>query len=102
LSGTAMMSFIHTNYAILTLWLMSPKHHLLDLWSCEIAMAFAVVAACAASVAGAERSSAVLMPDNWPNAELALCAGRRLMYRPPVNLERAELDAATRGCIRRH
>jgi hypothetical protein len=28
-------------------------------------------------VAGAERSSAVLKPDNWPNAELALCASRR-------------------------
>ena len=35
-------------------------------------MAFAVVA-----VAGAERSSAVLKHDNWPNAELALCASRR-------------------------
>jgi len=32
LSRTAMMSFIHTNYAILTLWPMSRKHHLLDLW----------------------------------------------------------------------
>jgi hypothetical protein len=60
-------------------------------------MAFAVVA-----VAGAERISAVLKHDNWPNAELALCASRRLMYRPPVNLERGELDAATRTCIRRH
>jgi serine/threonine-protein kinase len=28
-------------------------------------------------VAGAERSSAVLKHDNWPNAELALCASRR-------------------------
>ena len=27
-------------------------------------------------VAGAERSSAVLKHDNWPNAELALCASR--------------------------
>jgi hypothetical protein len=35
-------------------------------------MAFAVVA-----VAGAERISAVLKHDNWPNAELALCASRR-------------------------
>ncbi len=68
-----MMSFIHTNYAILTLWPMSPKHHLLDLWSCEIAMAFAVVA-----VAGAERISAVLKHDNWPNTVLALCASRRV------------------------
>ena len=28
-------------------------------------------------VAGGERSSAVLKHDNWPNAELALCASRR-------------------------
>jgi len=28
-------------------------------------------------VAGAERISAVLKHDNWPNAELALCASRR-------------------------
>ncbi len=28
------------------------------------------------AVAGAERSSAVLKHDNWPNAELALCASR--------------------------
>jgi hypothetical protein len=35
-----MMSFINTNYAILTPWPMSRRHRLLDLWSCEIAMAF--------------------------------------------------------------
>jgi hypothetical protein len=29
------------------------------------------------TVAGAERSSAVLKHANWPNAELALCASRR-------------------------
>ena len=28
--------------------------------------------------------------------------GKRLTYRPPVNLERGEPDAATRACIRRH
>ena len=151
-----MMSFIHTNYAILTLWPMLPKHQLLDLWSkvaqspcrwdsaafpmflvlfdrfffitCRLlpqrynltASEFERLGRVISErrkkyhflltawvflpdhVAGAERISAVLKHDNWPNAELALSASRRLMYRPPVNLERGELDAATRTCIRRH
>ena len=62
-------------------------------------MAFAVVA-----VAGAERSSAVLMHDNWPNAELAVCASPPRPFRRRAALHHGglvKLGAVADGRARR-